>query len=162
MLIYGSESCVFCVFYFKEGLGNKSDMESVLNFKRSGEGVFAVASTTNSLKVLVDFLTSPAVKIPVRALDVGMITPVEISKACKMSERKRKFFTILAFEAVVTPEASQLAELVGVKVICGLLSDFDFDDFLIRRISRGSIDALKANYRVKLHLQKKKIKSISS
>ncbi|KFK34143.1 hypothetical protein AALP_AA5G106300 [Arabis alpina] len=103
----------------QEGLGNDFNMESVLNFKRSREGIVAVASTVNSLKVLVEFLTSPAVEIPVRALDVGTITPVEIRKACRMNQRKRKFFTILALEADVTPEASQLAVELSVKVICG-------------------------------------------
>ncbi|XP_018433926.2 uncharacterized protein LOC108806334 isoform X2 [Raphanus sativus] len=94
-------------------------MESVMNFKRSGEGVVAVASTTYSLNELVEFLESPTVKIPVGALDVGTITPVEIWKAFQMSDRKRHFSTVLAFDVDVTPEASQLAEQLQVKVICG-------------------------------------------
>ncbi|ESQ47943.1 hypothetical protein EUTSA_v10021382mg [Eutrema salsugineum] len=97
-------------------------MEYVKNFKKSDEGgVLAVASTTCSLKVLLEFLTSQTVKIPVRALDVGTITPVEIRKAYKMSEEdvKQRQTTILAFEVDVTPEASQLAERLEVKVICG-------------------------------------------
>lgn len=95
------------------------DTESVMNFKRSGEGVLAVASTTYSLNELVEFLESPTVKIPVGALDIGTITPVEILKVLEMSDRKRYFSTILAFDVDVTPEASQLAEQLQVKVICG-------------------------------------------
>lgn len=91
----------------------------IMDFKRSGEGVLAVASTTYSLNELVEFLESPTVKIPVGALDLGTITPVEIWKAFEMSDRKRYFSTILAFDVDVTPEAIQLAEQLQVKVICG-------------------------------------------
>ncbi|CAL9229659.1 unnamed protein product [Arabidopsis halleri] len=101
------------------GFGDDTDMESVTT---SGEGVLAVASTTYSLKVLVDFLTSPEVDIPVRAVDLGTITPVEIRKAFKISDGKRQFSTILAFGVDVTHEASRLAARLQVKVIrCSVL-----------------------------------------
>lgn len=93
-------------------------METVKNFKKSGEGVYAVASTTDSLKVLVEFLASPEViqvNIPVRAIDIGTTTPSEIKKAC---DGKRKFSTVLGFGVDVTPEARQLAERLQVEVIC--------------------------------------------
>ncbi|CAA7013924.1 unnamed protein product [Microthlaspi erraticum] len=103
-----------------EGFGKDSDMETVKNFKKSGEGVYAVASTTGSLKELVEFLASPEVNIPVRAIDVGTITPLEIRKVRIMSDdEKRQFCTILGFGVDVTHEASQLAERLQVEVICG-------------------------------------------
>ncbi|KAL0733439.1 hypothetical protein Bca4012_009649 [Brassica carinata] len=71
------------------------------------------------LNELVEFLESPTVKIPVGALDIGTITPAEIWRAFETSDRKRYFSTILAFDVDVTPEASQLAEQLQVKVICG-------------------------------------------
>ncbi|KAG2298428.1 hypothetical protein Bca52824_034900 [Brassica carinata] len=86
-----------------EGFGKGIYTEPVMNFKRSGEG----------------FLESPTVKIPVGALDIGTITPAEIWRAFETSDRKRYFSTILAFDVDVTPEASQLAEQLQVKVICG-------------------------------------------
>ncbi|XP_023636951.1 eukaryotic translation initiation factor 5B-like [Capsella rubella] len=108
------------VIFNEEGFGNDTDiMETVKNFNKSDEGVFAVASTTRSLKVLVEFLRSPTVNIPVRDLDIGRITPVEIRKVYKTSDGKRKLSTILAFEVDVTPEATQLAERLQVKVIFG-------------------------------------------
>ncbi|XP_056844523.1 eukaryotic translation initiation factor 5B-like isoform X1 [Raphanus sativus] len=109
----------FMLLLLLEGFGKEIYMESVMNFKRGGEGVLAVASTTYSLNELVEFLESPTVNIPVGALDVGTITPVEIWKAFQMSDRKRHFSTVLAFDVDVTPEASQLAQQLQVKVICG-------------------------------------------
>jgi translation initiation factor 5B len=104
----------------EEGFGNGGDMETVTNFKKSGKGVYAVASTTDSLKALVEYLASPEVEIPVRAIDIGTITPLEIRKVRKMSDGEtRQFCTILGFGVDVTPEASRLAERVQVKVICG-------------------------------------------
>ncbi|CAN7096165.1 unnamed protein product [Brassica rapa subsp. narinosa] len=103
--------------------------EIYVDFKRSGEGVLAVASTTYSLNELVEFLESPTVKIPIGALDLGTITPVEIWKAFELSDRKRHFSTVLAFNVDVTPEASQLAEQLHVKVICGGMLESLHDQF---------------------------------
>ncbi|CAG7866695.1 unnamed protein product [Brassica rapa] len=116
------------------GTAKREDFESFgkeiyVDFKRSGEGVLAVASTTYSLNELVEFLESPTVKIPVGALDLGTITPVEIWKAFELSDRKRHFSTVLAFDVDVTPEAIKLAEQLHVKVICGGMLESLHDQF---------------------------------
>ena len=82
------------------------------------EGVYAIASSFNYLYDLVLHLTSPEVNIPVTGLGVGPVTPGDIRKATQLPQR-RKHTTVLAFQVQVTPKASQLAQTLGVKIICG-------------------------------------------
>lgn len=89
------------------------------NFKKREEGVYAIASTFMSLKVLVECLTSPEVDIPVSVLGLGPVSTGDIRKASKLLERKPLFATVLAFQVEVTQDAAQLAHELGVKVICG-------------------------------------------
>ncbi|ESQ47942.1 hypothetical protein EUTSA_v10022147mg [Eutrema salsugineum] len=86
---------------------------------KEGEGVYAIASTLMSLRGFVEGLTSPGVDIPVSAFGLGLVTPGDIRKASTLLQTKPQFATVLAFQVEVTPEASKLAEILGVKVICG-------------------------------------------
>lgn len=80
------------------------------------EGVYAIASTFGYLYELVLHLTSPEVNIPVTGLGVGPVTPGDIRKATQL---RKKHTTVLAFQVEVTPKASQQAQTLGVKIICG-------------------------------------------
>ncbi|XP_019083407.1 PREDICTED: eukaryotic translation initiation factor 5B-like [Camelina sativa] len=95
------------------------DMESVLSrIDIGGEGVYVQASTLGSLEALLEYLKSPAVKIPVSGIGIGPVHKKDIMKAGVMLERKKEYATILAFDVKVTTEASELAEDMGVKIFC--------------------------------------------
>jgi translation initiation factor 5B len=79
------------------------DIKNVMSrIDKSGEGVCVQASTLGSLEALLEFLKSPAVKIPVSGISIGPVHKKDIMRASVMLERKRKeFATILAFDVKV-------------------------------------------------------------
>lgn len=79
------------------------DMRNVMSrIDKSGEGVCVQASTLGSLEALLEFLKSPAVKIPVSGISIGPVHKKDVMRASVMLERKRKeFATILAFDVKV-------------------------------------------------------------
>uniref|UniRef100_A0A1J3CSV2 Eukaryotic translation initiation factor 5B n=1 Tax=Noccaea caerulescens TaxID=107243 RepID=A0A1J3CSV2_NOCCA len=106
------------------------DMESVLSrIDRSGEGVYVQASTLGSLEALLEFLKSPAVKIPVSGIGIGPVHKKDIMKAGVMLERKKEYATILAFDVRVTTDARELADEMGVKIFCADIIYHLFDQF---------------------------------
>ncbi|CAF2143648.1 unnamed protein product [Brassica napus] len=55
------------------------DMESVLSrIDKSGEGVYVQASTLGSLEALLEFLKSPAVKILISGIGIGLVHKTDI------------------------------------------------------------------------------------
>ncbi|EIE19434.1 P-loop containing nucleoside triphosphate hydrolase protein [Coccomyxa subellipsoidea C-169] len=94
------------------------DMEDIFkSVDRSGEGVCVQASTLGSLEALLEFLRSPAVKIPVSGIAIGPIHKKDVMRASVMLEKGRqKFAVILAFDVPVTKEARELAESLGVRI----------------------------------------------
>ncbi|XP_010471841.1 PREDICTED: eukaryotic translation initiation factor 5B-like isoform X1 [Camelina sativa] len=114
------------------------DMESVLSrIDIGGEGVYVQASTLGSLEALLEYLKSPAVKIPVSGIGIGPVHKKDIMKAGVMLERKKEYATILAFDVKVTTEASELAEDMGVKIFCADIIYHLFDLF------KGYIENIK-------------------
>ncbi|EOA33550.1 hypothetical protein CARUB_v10019670mg [Capsella rubella] len=106
------------------------DMESVLSrIDKSGEGVYVQASTLGSLEALLEFLKTPAVKIPVSGIGIGPVHKKDIMKAGVMLERKKEYATILAFDVKVTTEARELADEMGVKIFCADIIYHLFDQF---------------------------------
>ncbi|ESQ27439.1 hypothetical protein EUTSA_v10018018mg [Eutrema salsugineum] len=106
------------------------DMESVLSrIDKSGEGVYVQASTLGSLEALLEFLKSPAVKIPVSGIGIGPVHKKDIMKAGVMLERKKEYATILAFDVRVTTDARELADEMGVKIFCADIIYHLFDQF---------------------------------
>ena len=106
------------------------DMESVLSrIDKSGEGVYVQASTLGSLEALLEFLKSPAVKIPVSGIGIGPVHKKDIMKAGVMLERKKEYATILAFDVKVTTDARELADEMGVKIFCADIIYHLFDQF---------------------------------
>ncbi|KAG7587305.1 Small GTP-binding protein domain [Arabidopsis thaliana x Arabidopsis arenosa] len=106
------------------------DMESVLSrIDKSGEGVYVQASTLGSLEALLEFLKSPAIKIPVSGIGIGPVHKKDIMKAGVMLERKKEYATILAFDVKVTTEARELADEMGVKIFCADIIYHLFDLF---------------------------------
>ena len=79
------------------------DIRNVMSrIDKSGEGVCVQASTLGSLEALLEFLKSPAVKIPVSGISIGPVHKKDVMRASVMLERKRKeFATILAFDVKV-------------------------------------------------------------
>ncbi|XP_058204345.1 eukaryotic translation initiation factor 5B-like [Rhododendron vialii] len=114
------------------------DMKSVLSrIDKSGEGVCVQASTLGSLEALLEFLKSPAVKIPVSCISIGPVHKKDVMKASVMLEKKKEFATILAFDVKVTPEARELADEAGVKIFIADIIYHLFDQF------KAYIDNLK-------------------
>ncbi|CAK9869833.1 unnamed protein product [Sphagnum jensenii] len=107
------------------------DMKNVMSrVDKSGEGVCVQASTLGSLEALLEFLKSPAVKIPVSGISIGPVHKRDVMRASVMLERKRKeFATILAFDVKVTPEAKQLADETGVRIFTADIIYHLFDQF---------------------------------
>ncbi|KAL2629241.1 hypothetical protein R1flu_013927 [Riccia fluitans] len=107
------------------------DMKNVMSrVDKSGEGVCVQASTLGSLEALLEFLKSPAVKIPVSGINIGPVHKRDVMRASVMLERKRKeYATILAFDVKVTPEAKELADEVGVKIFTADIIYHLFDQF---------------------------------
>lgn len=114
------------------------DMKSVMSrIDKSGEGVYVQASTLGSLEALLEFLKSPAVKIPVCGIGIGPVHKKDVMKASVMLEKKKEFATILAFDVKVTPEARELADDTGVKIFIADIIYHLFDQF------KAYIDDLK-------------------
>ncbi|CAN1297495.1 Eukaryotic translation initiation factor 5B [Linum perenne] len=114
------------------------DMKSVMSrIDRSGEGVYVQASTLGSLEALLEFLKSPAVKIPVSGIGIGPVHKKDVMKASVMLEKKKEYATILAFDVKVTPEARELADESGVKIFIADIIYHLFDQF------KAYIDDLK-------------------
>ncbi|KAL3687206.1 hypothetical protein R1sor_013515 [Riccia sorocarpa] len=107
------------------------DMKNVMSrVDKSGEGVCVQASTLGSLEALLEFLKSPAVKIPVSGINIGPVHKRDVMRASVMLERKRKeYATILAFDVKVTQEAKELADEVGVKIFTADIIYHLFDQF---------------------------------
>lgn len=107
------------------------DMKNVMSrVDKSGEGVCVQASTLGSLEALLEFLKSPAVKIPVSGINIGPVHKRDVMRASVMLERKKKeYATILAFDVKVTPEAKELAEEVGVRIFMADIIYHLFDQF---------------------------------
>ncbi|MCO5597603.1 hypothetical protein L7F22_051682 [Adiantum nelumboides] len=107
------------------------DMKNVMSrVDKSGEGVCVQASTLGSLEALLEFLKSPAVKIPVSGISIGPVHKRDVMRASVMLERKKKeYATILAFDVKVTPEAKELAEELGVRIFTADIIYHLFDQF---------------------------------
>ena len=113
-------------------------MKSVLNrIDKSGEGVYVQASTLGSLEAMLEFLKSPDVKIPVSGLGIGPVHKKDVIKASVMLDKKKEYATILAFDVIVTLEARELADELGVKVFIADIIYHLFDQF------KAYIDNLK-------------------
>ena len=96
----------------------------------AGEGVCVQASTLGSLEALLEFLKSPAVKIPVSGINIGPVHKKDIMRASVMLEKGRqKFACLLAFDVPVTKEAREMAESLGVKVFTADIIYHLFDQF---------------------------------
>jgi translation initiation factor 5B len=114
------------------------DMKSVMSrIDKTGEGVYVQASTLGSLEALLEFLKSPAVKIPVSGIGIRPVHKKEVMKASVMLEKKKEYATILAFDVKVTPEARELSDELGVKIFIADIIYHLFDQF------KAYIDNLK-------------------
>ncbi|CAA0372567.1 unnamed protein product [Arabidopsis thaliana] len=106
------------------------DVNSVLSrIDKSGEGVYIQASTLGSLEALLEFLKSPAVKLPVGGIGIGPVQKKDVMKAGVMLERKKEFATILALDVEVTTEARELADEMEVKIFCSDIMYHLFDQY---------------------------------
>eukprot|EP00884_Botryococcus_braunii_P012838 jgi/Botrbrau1/21555/Bobra.174_2s0055.2 len=125
-----------------------ADMQDIFSsVDRSGEGVCVQASTLGSLEALLEFLKSPAVKIPVSAINIGPIHKKDIMRASVMLEKgRRKFCCILAFDVPVTREAAELAEKLGVRIFSADIIYHLFDQFsaYIKSVKDEEQEAAKA------------------
>ena len=96
----------------------------------AGEGVCVQASTLGSLEALLEFLKSPAVKIPVSGINIGPVHKKDIMRASVMLEKgRKKFACLLAFDVPVTREARDMAESLGVRVFTADIIYHLFDQF---------------------------------
>lgn len=96
----------------------------------TGEGVCVQASTLGSLEALLEFLRSPAVKIPVSGINIGPVNRRDIMRASVMLEKgRKKYACVLAFDVPVSKEARELAEDAGVKVFTADIIYHLFDQF---------------------------------
>lgn len=96
----------------------------------AGEGVCVQASTLGSLEALLEFLKSPAVKIPVSGINIGPVHKKDIMRASVMLEKgRKKFACLLAFDVPVTREAREMAESLGVRVFTADIIYHLFDQF---------------------------------
>jgi translation initiation factor 5B len=83
----------------------------------TGEGVYVQASTIGSLEALLQFLKDS--KIPVSGVNIGTVFKKDVMKAQNQLEKedsKPEFAVILAFDIKISPEASEYAEKIGVKI----------------------------------------------
>ncbi|KAH6776639.1 eukaryotic translation initiation factor 2 family protein [Perilla frutescens var. hirtella] len=68
------------------------DVKSVMSrIARSGEGVYVQASTLGSLEALLEFLKTPAVNIPVSAINIGPVHKKDVMKASVMLEKRKEY-----------------------------------------------------------------------
>lgn len=88
------------------------------------------ASTLGSLEALLEFLKSPAVKIPVSGINIGPVHKRDVMRASVMLEKgRKKFACLLAFDVPVTREARELSESLGVRVFTADIIYHLFDQF---------------------------------
>ncbi|CAI7893108.1 unnamed protein product [Closterium sp. NIES-53] len=108
-----------------------ADVKGVLSrVDKSGEGVSVQASTLGSLEALLEFLKSPAVKIPVSGIAIGPVHKKDVMRASVMLERKKKeYAVILAFDVKVSTEAREMAEELGVRIFTADIIYHLFDQF---------------------------------
>lgn len=96
----------------------------------AGEGVCVQASTLGSLEALLEFLKSPAVKIPVSGINIGPVHKKDVMRASVMLEKgRKKFACLLAFDVPVTREAREMAESLGVRIFTADIIYHLFDQF---------------------------------
>tara|TARA_B100000674_G_scaffold293314_1_gene243259 strand:- start:1656 stop:5597 length:3942 start_codon:yes stop_codon:yes gene_type:complete len=109
----------------------QSEVEGILSqVDKSGEGVCVQASTLGSLEALLEFLRSPAVKIPVSGISIGPVHKHDVMRASIMMEKKMKeYAVILAFDVAVTKEAREYAADTGVKIFTADIIYHLFDQF---------------------------------
>ncbi|KAK9915050.1 hypothetical protein WJX75_004126 [Coccomyxa subellipsoidea] len=125
------------------------DMEDIFkSVDRSGEGVCVQASTLGSLEALLEFLRSPAVKIPVSGIAIGPIHKKDVMRASVMLEKGRqKYAVILAFDVPVTKEARELSESLGVRIFTADIIYHLFDQFTayLRQVKDAEQEAAKTD-----------------
>lgn len=106
------------------------DVNSIMmQVEKNEEGVCVQASTLGSLEALLEFLKSPAVRIPVCSINIGPVHRRDVMKASVMLEKRKEYATILAFDVKVTPDAKELAEELGVKIFMADIIYHLFDQF---------------------------------
>ena len=89
----GTNCMVLCPDDYVEDLKEEvqSEVEGILSqVDKSGEGVCVQASTLGSLEALLEFLRSPAVKIPVSGISIGPVHKHDVMRASIMMEKKMK------------------------------------------------------------------------
>ena len=108
-----------------------NDVNNIMDtVDRSGHGVWVQASTLGSLEALLDFLKSPAVKIPVAGVALGPVNKRDVMGASVMHERKcPQYATILAFDVPVTDEAKKMCAELDVKLMTADIIYHLFDQF---------------------------------
>ena len=108
-----------------------NDVNNIMDtVDRSGHGVWVQASTLGSLEALLDFLKSPAVKIPVAGVALGPVNKRDVMGASVMHERKcPQYATILAFDVPVTDEAKKMCVELDVKLMTADIIYHLFDQF---------------------------------
>ena len=108
-----------------------NDVNNIMDtVDRTGHGVWVQASTLGSLEALLEFLKSPAVKIPVAGVALGPVNKRDVMGASVMHERKcSQYATILAFDVPVTDEAKKMCNELNVKLMTADIIYHLFDQF---------------------------------
>lgn len=83
----------------------------------------------HSLEAILKIMKTPQVNIPVSAVNIGPVHKKDVEKASAMLEKKPEYAVVLAFPAMVTPEAWQLAHKLGVKIFISDKMHHLFDRF---------------------------------
>ena len=118
---------------------NKQHVKSACELP-AGEGVCVQASTLGSLEALLEFLKSPAVKIPVSGINIGPVHKKDVMRASVMLEKgRKKFACLLAFDVPVTREAREMAESLGVRIFTADIIYHLFDQFTAYLKTVGAI-----------------------
>ena len=113
----------------------------------AGEGVCVQASTLGSLEALLEFLKSPAVKIPVSGINIGPVHKKDVMRASVMLEKgRKKFACLLAFDVPVTREAREMAESLGVRIFTADIIYHLFDQFTAYLKTVGATAVFHATY----------------
>jgi len=104
-----------------------AELEAV-RFEREEEGVIVKADTLGSLEAILKMLSD--MEVNVRKADIGAVTKKDVIEAESLRRQKAEFGVILAFNTTVMPEAAELANETGVKimsepVIYKLLEDYE-------------------------------------
>ncbi|XP_039683371.1 eukaryotic translation initiation factor 5B [Medicago truncatula] len=83
----------------------------------------------HSLEAILKIMKTPQVNIPVSAVNIGPVHKKDVEKASAMLEKKPEYAVVLAFPAMVTPGAWQLAHKLGVKIFISDKMHHLFDRF---------------------------------